>query len=80
MPVHQNDLPGTTPNKPAPEDKQQVEVDKVNDKDAAVLSAAAASGDADVHNLLAHRAIAELNQDAEAIKAIDKQLAERHKV
>jgi hypothetical protein len=73
MPVHTGDLPGGKPE----EKKVEKEVEKLNEKDADVLSAAANSGDADVQNLLAHRAIAELNGDADAIKEIDSKLKDR---
>jgi hypothetical protein len=42
--------------------------------DTALLEAAAASGDADVQNLLAQREIAQRNDDQDAIKDIDERL------
>jgi hypothetical protein len=56
------------------EEQQQAAVDKVNKQNADVVAAAAASGDAGVHRLLGERAVAEQNQDTEALKEIDKQL------
>jgi hypothetical protein len=58
------------------EEKQAEAVDKANAKSADVLTAAAASGDAAVHNLLGERVIAEQNQDTESLKEIDKKLAD----
>ena len=58
------------------EEKQAESVAKVDKANADVLSAAAASGDAAVHNLLGERAVAEQNQDADALKEIDKKLGE----
>jgi hypothetical protein len=58
------------------EEKRQADVAKVDQKDADILSAAAASGDASVHNLLGERAIAELNGDTAELKRIDGKLAE----
>ena len=55
-------------------DPWEEEISKINKKHAKLLAAAAASGQADVHNLLGQRAIAELAQDIDAILAIDKQL------
>ena len=67
--------PAKTPVQQA-EEKQADDVDKVNSKNADVLAAAAASGDAAVHQLLGERVIAESNQDTDALKEIDKKLAD----
>jgi hypothetical protein len=77
MPVHTKDLPGAE-NEPQPE--AETKVAAVNDQSADILAAAAASGDAAVHNLLGHRVVAEQNADAAALKEIDKQLADLVKV
>ena len=58
------------------EEQRQAQVDAVNSQNADTLSAAAASGDAAVQNLLGQRTIAELNADTEALKDIDKKLGE----
>ena len=74
MPLSQN-----TPEKSEvqkAEEKQQEKVDKIDKKHADLLLGAAASGDAAVHELLGHRAIAELNQDENALKEIDGKLAD----
>lgn len=83
MPVYQNqnkpakeNTTGTTPNEPTPESEVDEAVVKVNTKDADILAAAAASGDAAVHNLLGERVVAEQNEDADALKAIDKKIAD----
>ena len=55
-------------------DPWEAAVDKINAKHADLLSAAAASGHADVHNLLGQRVVAEQAQDIDALKAIDKKL------
>lgn len=49
-------------------------VAKVEKKDADILAAAAASGDAAVHQLLGERVVAEQNADVDALKEIDKKL------
>jgi hypothetical protein len=56
------------------EEKQAEAVDKVNKQNADIVAASAASGDAEVHRLLGERAVAEQNQDTDALKEIDKQL------
>ena len=75
MPVHQNqpEEQSKSPVEKA-EEKQQADVDKVNKADDAILAAAAASGDAAVHDLLGHRVIAEQNQDVDELKRIDKEI------
>ena len=75
MPVHQNqpEEQSKSPVEKA-EKQQQADVDKVNKADDAVLAAAAASGDAAVHDLLGHRVIAEQNQDVDELKRIDKEI------
>lgn len=69
---------GTTPNEPAEawESPFEAAIAKINKKHAALLSAAAASGNAEVHNLLGHRLVAEQNEDIEALKEIDKELGD----
>jgi len=52
------------------------EVRKINEKNSGILTTAAASGDADVHNLLGQRQIAEQNGDVDELKRIDDALAE----
>jgi hypothetical protein len=61
------------------EEKRAEQVAKIDEKDADVLAAAAASGDADVHNLLGQRAVAALNGDEDELKRIDKDIASRQK-
>ena len=75
MPVHQNqpEEQSKSPVEKA-EKQQQADVDKVNKADDAILAAAAASGDAAVHDLLGHRVIAEQNQDVDELKRIDKEI------
>ncbi len=45
-------------------------------KAASALASAAESSDAAVHNLLAEREVARLNDDQDALKDVDKRLAE----
>lgn len=61
---------------PGEEPEANAEVRKINEKNSDVLTAAAASGNADVHNLLGQRQIAELNGDVDELKRIDDALAE----
>jgi len=61
------------------EEKQTASVEKIDTSHADLLSDAAASGDAAVHDLLGHRVIAVQNQDEDAIKEIDKKLKDRLK-
>jgi hypothetical protein len=79
MPVSLSDKPNddkpaaATPVEKA-EAQQQADVDKVNKTDGTILAAAAASGDAAVHDLLGQRVIAEQNQDTDELKRIDKEI------
>lgn len=57
-------------------EKRAERVKSINDSSADVLTAAAASGSADVHNLLGQRQIAELNGDEDELKRIDQELAD----
>ena len=57
-------------------DERQEKVAKINKSNSDVLTAAAASSDAAVHDLLGHRTIAELNGDEDELKRIDKELGE----
>lgn len=57
-----------------PWDPWEAAVRQINKKHARLLSAVAASGQADVHNLLGQRTVAEQAQDIDALKAIDKRL------
>ena len=76
--VEQNQT-GTTPNEPYKQSEQEKKAEKLEkaDQKNEVLAAAASSGDADVHNYLAQRAVAVQNQDEDAIKKIDKAIADR---
>ena len=58
------------------DEKVASDVARVEKRDADVLSAAAASGDAAVHQLLGERVVAEQNGDVDALKEIDKKLGE----
>ena len=58
-----------------PWDPWEAAVRKVNKKHARLLYAAAASSEADVHNLLGQRVIVEQAQDIDAMLKIDKKLA-----
>ena len=80
MALSQNDNPKAekSPAQQA-EDKQAEKIEKLDQKHADILAAAAASSDAAVHDLLGHRTIAELNQDEAALKEIDDKLAEQLK-
>lgn len=49
---------------------------KHNEGQSDLLAAAATSGDATVHQLLAHRGVAEQNGDQAALEAVDEKLAE----
>lgn len=61
------------------EEKRAERIAKINEASADVLSGAAASSNADVHNLLGQRAIAELNADEDELKRIDQEIAEGQK-
>lgn len=60
-------------------EKRQAKIDKINDSSSDVLAGAAQSGNADVHNLLGQRSIAELNGDEEELKRIDADIAAQQK-
>ena len=55
--------------------KTEERLSKLQNKNADVLTAAAASGDAGVQNLLAARGVAVQNADEEAVREIDDKLA-----
>lgn len=57
-------------------EENQKKIEKINEQNADVLAAAAASSDAGIHNLLGHRTVAEQNVDEDELKRIDKELAE----
>lgn len=52
-------------------------VAKLNESNADLLAAAGSSGDADIHQLLAHRGVAEQNGDEAALNAVDEKLKQR---
>lgn len=61
---------------PGEESEADKKVREISEKNSDVLTAAAASGSADVHNLLGQRQIAALNGDEAELERIDGALAE----
>jgi len=72
---NQTNVYGETSDHSEAEENQKM-IEEINEQNADVLAAAAASSDAGVQNLLGQRTVAEQNVDEDGLKRIDKELAE----